>query len=209
MEKLLAQKLLEIEAIKLNPDSPFTWASGILSPIYCDNRIVLSFPKVRNTVKNFLAEISAEFEFDVIAGVATAGIAHGALLADALDKPFIYVRDKKKGHGRQNLIEGRLDPNSKVLMVEDLISTGGSSLKAVEGVRSAGGEVVAVLALFTYGFQIAEDAFRNAGCEFRTLSNYDSMLEIALEKGYIKTEEKQLLAEWRKNPQEWGKQFTR
>ncbi len=208
MEKSLAKKLLQIKAIRLNPQTPFQWASGILSPIYCDNRIVLSYPEARNHVKTGLVELSKKYDFDVIAGVATAGIPHGALLADALGKPFIYVRDKKKGHGRQNLIEGYLEPHAKVLMVEDLISTGGSSLKAVEGVRSSGGDVVGVLALFSYGFQLADDAFKKADCPFETLSNYHALLEVAYENGYLKKEEKELLIEWRKDPQAWGKQFS-
>lgn len=208
MEKILAQKLLQIKAIRLNPQNPFQWASGILSPIYCDNRIVLSYPEARDLVKNALAEASKDFDFDVVAGVATAGIAHGALLADAIGKPFIYVRSKRKAHGRQNLIEGELKEGAKVLMVEDLISTGGSCLKAVEGVKEAGGEVSGVLALFTYGFPEAVEAFEKENCRFKTLSNYPAMLEVALENGYLNDDEKELLSEWRKNPKEWGKQFA-
>ncbi len=208
MEKILAKTLLEIKAIQLNPQNPFEWASGILSPIYCDNRLVLSYPKARTIVKEGLVQFSSKFDdFDVVAGVATAGIAHGALLADALNKPFIYVRSKRKGHGRQNLIEGELKPNSKVLLVEDLISTGGSCLKAVEGVREAGGEVVGVLALFTYGFDESVDAFNKAQCKFETLSNYNVMLNIALEENYITLEEKSLLTQWRISPRTWGEQF--
>lgn len=208
MEKLLAQKLLQIKAIRLNPQNPFQWASGILSPIYCDNRLVLSYPEARNMVKKGLAEASESFgEFDVVAGVATAGIAHGALMADALGKPFIYVRSSRKAHGRQNLIEGELKEGSKVLMVEDLISTGGSCLKAVDGVKEAGGEVVGVLALFTYGFQAAVDAFASYNCTFKTLSNYPAMLEVAMEDGYLNESDKELLLEWRRDPKEWAKKF--
>jgi orotate phosphoribosyltransferase len=208
VEKILAQKLLQIKAIRLNPQNPFQWASGILSPIYCDNRIVLSYPEARDLVKKALAEASADFDFDVVAGVATAGIAHGALLADAIGKPFIYVRSKRKEHGRQNLIEGELKEGAKVLMVEDLISTGGSCLKAVEGVREAGGKVAGVLALFTYGFPESVEAFEKENCPFKTLSNYPAMLEVALENGYLNNDEKELLSEWRKNPKEWAKQFA-
>ncbi len=208
MEKSLAQKLLQIKAIRLNLQKPFTWASGIKSPIYCDNRVILSYPEIRNLVKKGLVDLSKEFDFDVVAGVATAGIAHGALLADALEKPFIYVRSKKKGHGRQNLIEGHLEQGTKVLMVEDLISTGGSCIKAIEGVREAGGEVVGVLALFTYGFQESIDAFQNIGCTFKTLSHYDALLEFALEQGDLDSSGKSFLQEWRKNPRKWSEQFT-
>lgn len=209
MERALAQKLLQIKAIRLNPQSPFQWASGILSPIYCDNRIVLSYPDARELVKKGMKEVSERFEdFDVVAGVATAGIAHGALLADVLGKPFIYVRSKRKAHGRQNLIEGELKEGSKVLMVEDLISTGGSCLKAVEGVREAGGTVVGVLALFTYGFPQSVAAFAKENCPFETISNYPVMLEVAMENGYLNAADKELLAEWRKDPKKWAEQFA-
>ncbi len=205
----LAEKLLQIKAIRLNPQDPFTWASGIQSPIYCDNRLVLSFPEVRNLVKQGLKSASASFEtFDVVAGVATAGIAHGALLADVLDLPNIYVRSKRKGHGRQNLIEGKLVPGSKVLVIEDLISTGGSSLKAVEAVREAGGEVVGVLALFSYGFQEAEEAFRKADCPLLTLSDYPTLLEVAVKEGYLQHGEVTTLKAWRQNPRQWQPTLT-
>ncbi len=200
----LAEKLLQINAIRLNPRNPFRWASGRLSPIYCDNRIVLSYPESRNLVKEALSSLSEEFEFDVIAGVATAGIAHGALLADALGKPFIYVRSKAKGHGRQNLIEGDLKEGSKVLMVEDLISTGGSCIKAAHGVQEAGGKVVGVLALFTYGFPDAVENFKQEGLEFKTISNYAAMLETAVNEGYLNQREKEFLSNWRLNPAQWS-----
>lgn len=200
MKKKLASKLLEIKAVRLSPRKPFKWASGILSPIYCDNRIVLSYPNARNLVKEGLAEMSNSFDdFDVVAGVATAGIAHGALLADAIGKPFIYVRSKRKAHGRQNLIEGDLQAGAKVLVVEDLISTGGSCIKAIEGIKEEGGEVVGALALFTYGFQTATDAFAKINCPFKTLSNYNALIEVAIENNYIQAEEKTVLEEWRKN----------
>lgn len=182
----IARHLLQIKAIKLSPQAPFTWASGIESPIYCDNRMILSFPKVRNDVKSALAASAGNFAaFDVVAGVATAGIAHGMLLADALGKPFIYVRDKAKGHGRQNRIEGALPTGKRVLVVEDLISTGGSSLRAVEALREADAEVIGCLAIFTYGFERAAKAFEEAEVPLRTLSNYEIMSEEALESGYI------------------------
>ncbi len=208
MEKELAENLLQIKAIRLNPQKPFQWASGILSPIYCDNRWVLSFPEVRNMVKKGLLELSKEFEFDAIGGVATAGIPHGAILADALNKPFFYVRSKKKEHGRQNQIEGYLPERARVLMIEDLISTGGSSLKAVEAVRKNGCRVEAVLALFSYGFTEAENNFKNAQCEFRTITHYHALLTTAKEMGYLNEEEKKLLEEWRKDPQQWGQRFS-
>ena len=195
----VAQKLLQIKAIKLSPQSPFTWASGIQSPIYCDNRIILSYPTVRNYIKQALADCAQEFDdFDKVAGVATAGIAHGALLADALNAPFVYVRSKAKGHGRKNLIEGELKGTERVLIVEDLISTGGSALKAVEAVRATGATVVGVLAIFSYGFAKAEKAFEAANCPFKTLSNYSILINEALETNYIQKKDVQLLTEWLK-----------
>ena len=194
----IAQQLLQIKAIKLSPQNPFTWASGILSPIYCDNRMVLSFPDTRAIVKKGLAQKSAEFgDFDVIAGVATAGIAHGMMLADELNKPFIYVRSKPKGHGRQNQIEGQIPDGKKVLVVEDLISTGGSSLKAVDALKAVNAEVVGCLAIFTYGFQKAIDAFNRAACPFATLSDYDTLIEEACASNYIGNEDLEYLKNWR------------
>lgn len=207
IDKQVAELLLQIKAIKLSPQKPFTWASGILSPIYCDNRVLLSYPAIRNTVKNAFVEKSAAFaDFDVVAGVATAGIPMGALLADALQKPFVYVRAKAKEHGRQNLIEGELQPGKKVLVVEDLISTGGSSLKAVEAIRENECEVVGVLAIFSYQFEEAESAFKNADCPMLTLSNYSALITAALESNYINQAEVELLQSWRKNPQSWKKE---
>ncbi len=192
-----AQKLLQIKAIKLSPQSPFTWASGIQSPIYCDNRIILSYPIIRNYIKQALAECALEFEaFDKVAGVATAGIAHGALVADALDLPFIYVRSKAKGHGRKNLIEGELKGTERVLVVEDLISTGGSSIKAVDAVRASGATVVGVLAIFSYGFTKAQIAFDAANCPFKTLSNYKVLINEALKANYIQESDVELLKNW-------------
>ncbi|MFT4762058.1 MAG: orotate phosphoribosyltransferase [Paraglaciecola sp.] len=194
----VAKKLLQIKAIKLSPQNPFTWASGIKSPIYCDNRIVLSYPEAREVVKAGLVEQSKEYgDFDVIAGVATAGIAHGMMLADALNKPFIYVRGSAKGHGRQNLIEGELPQGKSVLVIEDLISTGGSSIKAIDALRDNGANVVGCMAIFTYGFQKAVDAFAAADCKFSTLSNYDALIREAIESKYITQADMDFLVNWR------------
>ena len=201
----IANKLLEIKAIKLQPNNPFTWASGLKSPIYCDNRILLSYPEIRNLVKSALSDKVKVFKpFDVIAGVATAGIAHGALLADAINKPFIYVRSKPKGHGMQNLIEGRLPENAKVLVVEDLISTGKSSIAACDALTESGAEVVGCLAIFTYGFEKAQKAFTEKAIPMDTLSNYRNLLDEALYINYISEEEKVILETWNKDPQAWG-----
>lgn len=200
----VARKLLEIKAIQLNPEKPFTWASGILSPIYCDNRKSLSYPDVRNYIKNSLAEKASDLgEFDVVAGVATAGIPHGAYVADVLQKPFIYVRSKAKGHGMQNLIEGEIPKGKKVLVVEDLISTGGSSVKAVNALKEVGAEVVGTIAIFTYGFEKAKTTFDVANCPFTTLSNYDVLLEEALKMKYISDEMLETLKAWKNAPSEW------
>ncbi len=203
----MAEFLLEIKAVILNAAEPFTWASGIKSPIYCDNRKTLSHPKVRNFIKTSFSDlIDDEFgDTDVIAGVATAGIPHGALVADVLNLPFIYVRDKPKGHGLENQIEGKLEPGQRVFVIEDLISTGGSSLKAVEALRSAGAEVVGLGAIFTYGFPQAQEAFDKANCKAVTLTNYDTLLDIALRNNYIKQEELDTLKAWKENPQTWNK----
>lgn len=201
----VAERLLQINAVKLNPQNPFTWASGIKSPIYCDNRLVLSFPAVRSFVIQAFVEKTLAFEpFDIVAGVATAGIPHGALLADRLGKPFIYVREKAKSHGRQNQIEGNIWEGAKVLLIEDLISTGGSSLKAVETLREAGCEVVGVLAIFSYGFQKAEDVFNAADCPFDTLSNYNVLVEKAMDMQYISPNDLETLQDWRISPSTWG-----
>ena len=204
----VAEKLLQINAVKLSPQNPFTWASGIKSPIYCDNRITLYYPSVRDKIIDAFVAKSTQFgEFDMIAGVATAGIPHGALIADRLKKPFIYVREKAKSHGRQNQIEGMPHGDTeglKVLIIEDLISTGGSSLKAVEAVREAGMEVVGVLAIFTYGFEKAVSMFREANCPCDTLSSYDILIAQAIENQYIKSEEMETLKAWRLSPETWG-----
>lgn len=201
----VANGLLQIKAIKLSPKSPFTWASGIKSPVYCDNRLLLSYPAIRNKIIDAFVIASQEFApFDYVAGVATAGIAHGALLAQTLKKPFIYVRSKAKGHGRQNLIEGELRPGSKVLVIEDLISTGGSVLKAVEALREAGAEISGAIAIFSYGFDTAEKAFEEANCPYATLSNYSAMLQQAQQQNYIQEEDLETLNAWRRNPMSWS-----
>jgi orotate phosphoribosyltransferase len=201
----VAEYLLEIKAVVLNPSNPFTWASGLKSPIYCDNRKTLSYPKVRNYIKTSFADIIAdEFkEVDIIAGVATAGIPHGVLIADVINKPFVYVRDKAKGHGLENMIEGKLEQGQRVVVIEDLISTGGSSLKAVTALREAGAEVLGLGAIFTYGFQKAVDAFAEADCRFFTLSDYPTLLEIAVKNDYVKPNEKDTLLKWYQAPSEW------
>lgn len=206
ISKTVAAKLLEIKAIKLNKSQPFTWASGWKSPIYCDNRKSLSYPAVRTFIKMAICEqIKLHYsDVDVIAGVATAGIPQGALVAEELGLPFVYVRSKPKGHGMENLIEGELSANSKVVVIEDLVSTGGSSLKAVEDLRNAKANILGMVAIFTYGFQIAQDNFEKSNVKLLTLSNYSDMLPIALEKNYIDTNDLDSLAKWRENPSEWG-----
>lgn len=205
----VAQWLLQINAIKLSPQNPFTWASGLRSPIYCDNRILLSYPATRTKVVQAFAEKAAAFApFDVIAGVATAGVPHGALLAHVLEKPFIYVRAKAKEHGRQNLIEGELQAGQRVLVIEDLISTGGSSIKAVEAVREAGGEVIGVLAIFSYGFEKATELFSHANCPFDTLTNYPNLLQEAANQRYISDEDLATLQQWRQDPVAWSEGRT-
>ena len=207
----VAKNLLQINAVKLSPQNPFTWASGIKSPIYCDNRITLYYPSVREQIIEAFVEKAAQFApFDIVAGVATAGIPHGALLADRLKKPFIYIREKAKAHGRQNQIEGMPQSDNdnqglRVLVIEDLISTGGSSLKAVEAAREAGCVVVGVLAIFTYGFEKAEKIFQDAGCPFDTLSNYDILIAQANENQYVKPDELETLKTWRLSPETWNK----
>lgn len=203
-EKSIAQKLLQIKAIKLNPQNPFTWASGMRSPIYCDNRIALSYPEVRTEIKKSLADISVSFgDIDMIAGVATAGIAHGALLADFLCKPFCYVRSAPKGHGRNNQIEGEIKTKSKILVVEDLISTGGSSLEVVEILRTEGHIISGVIAIFDYGFEKAKENFRNNECKYRSLSNYNALIEEAKSIHYITAQEAEILSQWNDDPELW------
>lgn len=201
----IAGMLLEIGAVKLRPSDPFTWASGWKSPIYCDNRITLSYPEVRNFLKIQFTDLLRQNFTDtqVIAGVATAGIPHGALLADAVGLPFIYVRSKPKAHGMTNQIEGRLEAGQKVLVVEDLISTGGSSIKAVEALRSAGADILGMTAIFTYAFDLAEENLQKADVKAVTLSNYPALISKSIADGIISESDLQALESWRANPSEW------
>lgn len=206
LEKIFAGKLLNVKAIKLQPTNPFTWASGWKSPFYCDNRKTLSFPDLRSFVKIELSRMILERfpEAEAVAGVATGAIAQGALVADMLNLPFSYVRSKPKDHGMENLIEGEVAPGTKVVVVEDLISTGGSSLKAVEALRKHGCEVVGMVASYTYGFDVAVEAFKEAGVELVTLTNYEAVVEEALATGYIAESDVDLLNAWRKDPAHWN-----
>lgn len=206
LESIFAAKLLSVKAIKLQPANPFTWASGWKSPFYCDNRKTLSFPDLRTFVKVELTRTILENfpEAEAVAGVATGAIAQGALVADALGLPFAYVRSKAKDHGMANLIEGELQPGTKVVVVEDLISTGGSSLKAVEALRAAGYEVVGMIASYTYGFPVAEQAFADADVKLITLTNYEAVVAEALRTGYIADDQVPMLHEWRKDPAHWN-----
>lgn len=205
LERIVAEKLLKIKAVKLQPANPFTWASGWKSPIYCDNRKTLSYPTIRNFIKLELARIISEkYEnADAIAGVATGAIAQGALVADILGLPFVYIRSSPKDHGLENLIEGELKPDSKVVVIEDLVSTGGSSLKAVKAVRNFGCEVVGMVAIFTHGFPVAEEQFKKANVELTTLSNYNAVIEEAVRTKYIEEEDMAILQDWRKDPANW------
>ncbi|MBC5833976.1 orotate phosphoribosyltransferase [Flavobacterium sp. F372] len=202
-----AELLLQINAIKLNSKNPFTWASGWKSPIYCDNRITLSFPAVRNYIRDeFVKQIEDKFgRPDVIAGVATGAIGIGILVAEAMGLPFVYVRPEAKKHGRQNQVEGFLQKGQTVIVVEDLISTGGSSLMAVEALRNEGANVKGMAAIFTYGFPISEEKIAEAKLEVYTLSNYQNLIEKAVEKKYVSEEELETLQSWNSNPSEWGK----
>ncbi|MDE6301550.1 MAG: orotate phosphoribosyltransferase [Muribaculaceae bacterium] len=211
VEQLLAEKLLKISAIILQLDNPFTWASGWNSPIYTDNRKTLSYPDIRSFIKVELTRIIMEQfrDAEVIAGVATGAIAQGALVADLLGLPYVYIRSTPKDHGLENLIEGNLKPGQKVVVIEDLISTGKSSLKAVEAVRNAGGKVIGMAALFTYGFPVAEKNFRDADVKLVTLSNYNAMIHAALASGYIKESDVETLQEWRKDPATWSPNYKK
>ena len=204
-EKIIAEKLLEVGAVKLSPAKPFTWASGWKSPIYCDNRKALSFPFIRDFIKSELCNVIFEHfpEADTVAGVATAGIAWGAMAADQLKLPFIYVRPKPKEHGLGNQVEGFLEEGKKVVIVEDLISTGKSSLQVVDVLLKTGVQVEGMVSIFNYGFTIAEEAFKNAGVTLESLSNYAALIELAKEKNFISAETEQLLLKWRSNPSEW------
>jgi orotate phosphoribosyltransferase len=205
----IARRLLDVGAVKLAPQSPFTWASGLRSPIYCDNRVLLSYPAIRSEVIDGLKELAPRFgEIYGIAGVATAGIPHGALLADRLGLPFVYIRSKAKEHGRQNMIEGRVEPGKKYLVVEDLISTGGSALKAIDALVAAGGEVAGAVAIFSYEFPAAVRAFEQAGVPLATISGYSSLLDEAAKHDYITNAEAEALANWREDPRAWSEAFS-
>lgn len=205
----VALSLLQINAIRLSPQNPFTWASGLKSPIYCDNRMILSFPEIRKQIIEAFKQRSAEFDnFYGVAGVATAGIAHGALLAEALDKPFIYVRSKKKEHGRQNQIEGRAEEGKSYLVIEDLISTGGSCLAAVEALRAAGCTVAGVMAIFQYNFLQARERFAKAECTFKTLSDYEALVQVAADQHLFETHDIALLRSWHTDPHNWTPEQT-
>lgn len=206
-QKHFAEKLLQIKALQINLQKPYVWASGWHSPVYCDNRKVLSHPYVRDFVKSELANMVLEHfpDAEVIAGVATAGIAHGVMAADLLKLPFIYVRSKPKEHGMGNQIEGHMEPGKKVVVVEDLVSTGKSSLQAVDAIRAAGGEVIGMCALFTYGFNAAAEAFEKADVPLYTISNYSALMEVAEEQSLIQSEQKATLEQWRVDPATWGK----
>ena len=206
-EKIVAEKLLQAGAVKLNPGNPFTWASGWKSPVYCDNRNLLSYPYIRDYVKSEMCNVIFEQfpEAEVLAGVATAGIAWGAMAADQLKLPFIYVRPKPKEHGLGNQVEGRFEKGQKIVVVEDLISTGKSSLQVVDVLRSKGAEVIGMVSIFTYGFDVADKAFADAKLSFESLTNYNSLIHLALEKGIVKKDMEELLMQWRSNPAEWMK----
>jgi orotate phosphoribosyltransferase len=203
----ISSQLLEIEAIKLRPEAPFKWSSGWNSPIYCDNRYALSYPALRTFIKKALVEaVKSNFaNVEAIAGVATAGIPQGALVADELQLPYLYVRPKPKEHGMGNMIEGRLLPGQKLVLIEDLISTGGSSLKAAEAVKNAGAEVIGMLAIFNYNFDIADKNFERAGIKLVCLTGYNDLIKLCKEKKMFNQNQLQSLAEWRANPSEWGK----
>ena len=207
LKRDFASRLLQVKAIKLQPNNPFTWASGWLSPFYCDNRKTLSYPELRNYVKLELVHKVLECfpEAEVVAGVATGAIAQGALVADELNLPFVYVRSKPKDHGLENLIEGDLKPGMKVVVIEDLISTGGSSLKAVEAIRSNACEVIGMVASYTYGFPVAENAFREANVRLETLTDYEQVVAEALATGYISEHDVEVLHDWRQAPDKWKK----
>ncbi len=202
----IAEYLLNIKAVKLNPENPYTWASGWRSPIYCDNRVLLSYPEVRNYVKKeFVSLIKKEFPTaEAIVGVATAGIAHGALIADEMSLPYAYVRPEPKKHGMGKQLEGDLATGTKVVVIEDLLSTGKSSLAAISALRSEGIEVLGMAAIFTYGFDVAQSKFKENNCSFYTLSNYDELIIKAIEMGYINQTQLQNLQNWKSNPETWN-----
>ncbi len=205
-EKAVAEKLLQINAIKLSPQQPFTWASGWKSPIYCDNRKVLSFPYVRDFIKSEMSSIIFEKfpEADMLAGVATAGIAWGAMAADQLKLPYIYVRPKPKEHGLGNQIEGNLEKGQKVVVIEDLISTGKSSLQVCDVLKAAGADIIGMVSIFTYGFNEADEAFKAAGISYHSLTNYNTLVNLAVEKGIVSADQQKTLLNWSSNPSNWS-----
>ena len=206
IERQVAKYLLDIKAVELQPEKPFTWASGWKSPIYTDNRKTLSYPEARNFLKQCFADIiRREYPgVELIAGVATGAIAVGALVADLLGLPFVYVRSASKGHGLENQVEGVCHAGQKVVVIEDLVSTGMSSLKAVSALREKGCEIMSMIAIFTYGFPVAEQAFKDANCTLRTLSNYNALIALAKATGYVKEQQIDALLAWRKSPETWG-----
>jgi orotate phosphoribosyltransferase len=206
-EKAIAEKLLQVEAVKLRPDEPYTWASGWKSPIYCDNRKILSFPYIRDYIKSELCNvIFGQFpEADLVAGVATAGIAWGAMAADQLKLPFVYVRPRPKEHGLGNQVEGHFEKGAKTIVVEDLISTGKSSLQVVEALRKEGAEVVGMVSIFNYGFDVATEAFGQSGVKLVSLTNYPQMIGLAMEKGSVPAEMESVLLQWQKDPANWSR----
>lgn len=205
-EKVVAEKLLQINAIKLNPQQPFTWASGWKSPIYCDNRKVLSFPFIRDFIKSEMCNVIFEqfAEAELLAGVATAGIAWGAMAADQLKLPYVYVRPKPKEHGLGNQIEGYYEAGQKTVVIEDLVSTGKSSLQVVDVLRESGLEVIGMVSIFTYAFDVAQEAFKSAGIAYKSLTNYETLISLAAEKGQVKPEDETILLNWRKDPANWN-----
>ncbi|MEH7435972.1 orotate phosphoribosyltransferase [Neobacillus drentensis] len=209
MKHDIAEKLLEINAVALKPQTPFTWTSGLRSPIYCDNRLTLSFPSVRKDIALGLKKLILENfpNAEVIAGTATAGIPHAAWVSDLLDLPMCYVRSKPKGHGKGNQIEGKVEEGQKVVVVEDLISTGGSVITAVQALREAGCEVLGVVSIFTYGLEKGKEAFLLAGIKSESLTDFPTLIEVAIEKGYVNETDQASLLDWRKDPSSWSKRF--
>ncbi|WP_071395395.1 orotate phosphoribosyltransferase [Bacillus tuaregi] len=207
MKKKIAESLLEMKAVSLRPNEPFTWASGIISPIYCDNRLTLSYPEIRREIAAGLADIIKERfpSIELVAGTATAGIPHAAWVSEVLDLPMCYVRSKAKGHGKGNQIEGKAEEGQKVVVVEDLISTGGSVITAVEALREAGCDVLGVVSIFTYQLEKGFELLRDANITAYSLTDFSTLVEVASEKGYIEQKDWVKLMEWRKNPAEWGK----
>lgn len=209
MKHIIAEKLLEINAVALRPQEPFTWTSGLRSPIYCDNRLTLSYPEVRRKIADGLQRLIKENfgEVEVVAGTATAGIPHAAWVSELMDLPMCYVRSKAKGHGKGNQIEGKVQPGQKVVVVEDLISTGGSVITAVQALREAGCDVLGVVSIFTYGLEKGKTAFAAEGIVSCSLTDFPALVEVAIDKGYIGVDDQESLLDWSKNPGEWSKRF--